>query len=80
MGKLLEYKDLTGVHPGVIIWFIDHDRVFYVPISTFIYLVDNGEKSLNIKYANSDEYPMYELPSIKKRTFLETDYKGILNL
>ena len=61
----------------MILWFTDHDKVFYVPISTFIYLTNDGKKSINIKYANSDEYPMYELSSIKKRTFLETDYTEI---
>ncbi len=77
-GKLQKYKDLPGIRCGVILWFIEHDKVFYVPISTFLLLAEEGKKSINIKDAEGTEYPMYELPSTKKKTFLETDYLELI--
>ena len=58
---------------GVILWFIDHDKVVYVPIDTVIKMSDDGKKSINIKDLDS-EYYIIDLPSTKKRTFMETNY------
>ena len=33
--RLIKYKDLEGVHAGVVLWFRDHDRVVWIPIETF---------------------------------------------
>ena len=76
-GKLQIYKNINGVLPGVILWFIDHDKVVYIPIETIIKYSDDGKKSINIKDINSEEYYMIDLPSEKKRTFLTTDYRSI---
>ena len=76
-GKLQQYKDIPGVKPGVILWFIDHDIVCWVPINTVLYYAEQGKKSINIKDLDSDEYVIEKLDSVKKRTFLETDYSKI---
>lgn len=39
-------------------------------------MIDDGSKSINIK--DNDKY--YELPSMKKRTFMETDYTKLLEI
>lgn len=77
-GKLQQYKNISGVKPGVILWFIDHDVVCWVPINTVLYYVDQGKKSINIKDLDSDEYAIYKLDSEKKRTYLKTDYRKLL--
>ena len=76
-GKLQQYKDVNGVKPGLILWFIDHDVVCWVPIRTIIYYIDAGKKSINIKDLDSDEFPIVKLNSEKKRTYLTTDYNGL---
>ena len=73
-GKLQQYKNIPGLRAGVILWFIDHDVVVYIPIDTILAYVDAGCASVNIKDINSDTFKMYNLSSIKKRTFLTTDY------
>lgn len=64
---------------GVILWFIDHDKVVYVPIDTVIKMSDDGKKSINIKDLDS-EYYIIDLPSEKKRAFLSTDYSVLLGV
>lgn len=75
--KLVQYKNVFDLKIGVILWFIDHDKVFYIPLSTIIKYIDDGKKSINVKDIDS-EYFMVDLPSEKKRTMLTTNYEGIL--
>lgn len=71
-----KYKEIPGLYAGIILWFVEHDKVFYIPIQTVIHMSEDGKKSINIK--DVDSYTMYELQSKKKRTFLETDYSKLL--
>ena len=72
--ELIKYKDLNGAMVGVILWMITHDKVLYIPIDTFIKLKEEDKKSYNIKMLGNENYPAYEIPSVKKRTFLTSDY------
>ena len=72
--ELLKRKSIKGVRSGVILWFIDHDVVCYVPIATFEQLKRDGKKSVNIKMLNDNEYRIIEIPSKKKRIFLECNF------
>ena len=72
--ELIKYKYIKGVVAGVILWLVNHDKVLYIPIETFIKLEEEGKKSYNIKMLGDPEYPAYEIPSVKKRTFLTSDY------
>lgn len=72
--KLLAKKGIKGVRAGVILWFIEKDKVCWVPIETFEQLVLDGKKSVNINMLESKDYKIFEIPSIKKRVFMDTDY------
>lgn len=76
--KLLTKTGIGGVRVGVIIWFIDHDKIYYVPISTIKKMKDDGKKSVNIK--DIDTYRIIDIPSNKKRVFLDSDYSVLFNL
>lgn len=78
--KLVKKVGIPGVRAGVVLWFIDHDKVCYVPISTVTKLIADNKKSVNIKMLNEKQYNIIDLPSIKKRTFLDTDYSCLLDL
>lgn len=84
--KLTQYEKLKvkvgikGVRVGVIIWFIDHDKVLYVPINTITKMKADNKKSVNIKTIADEGYDYVEVPSIKKRVFLDSDYSSLLNL
>lgn len=78
--KLILKVGIHGVRAGIILWFIDHDKVCYVPISTIKQLKQDGKKSVNVKMLDDQTYNIIEVPSIKKRVFLDSDYSCLLNL
>lgn len=78
--KLLAKKNIKGVIAGVVLWFYEHDKVLFVPIKTFEKLKENNQKSFNIKMVGGQEYPSVVIPSIKKRTFMDSDYTVLLSM
>lgn len=78
--KLKGKIGIPGVRAGVVIWFIDHKKVAYVPISTFVKLKEDGKKSFNIKMLGSEEYFSLEIPGKVKRLFIDSDYSVLKNL
>lgn len=77
---LLARKGRKGVRSGVLLWFVKHDTVVYVPIATFEQIKNDGLKSVNIKMLNDDTYRLIVVPSIKKRVFLDSDYTILSSL
>ncbi len=78
--KLRSYKDIPGLRKGVIIWFTEKDRVIYVPIQTIEKMKQDGKKSVNIRTIDDDGYEYVNIPSVKKRVFLDSDYSVLCNL
>ena len=77
--KLKKKVGIPGVRAGVVIWFIEHDRVVYVPISTITKMKEDGLKSVNIRFLAQSGYNYYEIPSVKLRVFMESDYSCLVN-
>ena len=78
---LKEYAGMENVQAGVMLWFIDHDVVTFVPIETFIKLKHDNKKSFHYNMIEGDEYPSIILPVEKKRVFVHADYtimKGLV--
>jgi len=73
---LYKYSNVTDVYCGFVVWMYDHDKVFYIPCTEIIKMKSNGLKSFNVN--NYDGYIVYEIPSIKKRTFLNSDYRKLV--
>ena len=71
--KLIAKKGIKGVRAGVVLWFRDHDKVLWVPIETFERLKKEDKKSVNVKM-DYNEYNIIDLPSQKRRVFMDTDY------
>lgn len=63
---------------GYICWFYEHDRVIFVPTTTVSKMMEDGLKSININ--KLDEYKYVEIPSEKKRTFMISDYKILVDI
>lgn len=74
--RLLHYKDLKNVYPGVMLWLSEKDKVFWVPIKVMEQMVNDGEKSIGLRHIG--KYDLIEIPSIKKRVFMESDYSVLL--
>jgi hypothetical protein len=78
MGNITQYEKLKekigikGVRTGVVLWLIDKDKVMYIPMSTIKQLKEQGEKSIGIRHL--EDYNIIEIPSVKKRVFMDSDY------
>lgn len=72
--KLIKKKGIVGTRAGVVIWFIDHDTVIWVPIESFERIKNENYKSINITKLDLQEYDITRIPSKKLRTFMDSDY------
>lgn len=78
--KLKDYVYIPGVRAGVVIWLIKKDVVFYVPILTVKKMKENGLKSINPKTLDRKKYYIVDIPSVKLRTFMDSDYRVLMNI
>lgn len=76
--SLLPKIGIKGVRAGVILWLYEKDKVFYIPIKTVKQMKHDGEKSVGIRHL--DKYRIIDVPSIKKRVFMDSDYSILLSL
>ena len=76
--KLKEKIGIKGVRVGVVLWLVDKDKVLYIPMSTIKQLKENGEKSIGIRHL--EDYNIIEIPSVKKRVFMDSDYTILKSL
>lgn len=78
--KLKTKVGIKGVRVGVVLWMIDHDVVLYVPLSSITKMKQDGKKSINIKMLDEDTYKLIQIPSEKKRIFLDSNYSLLASL
>ena len=78
--KIKNYDGKEGIKVGVVLWLYDHDKIIYIPISSFVKLVADDKKSFNVKYVESQEYECYEIPSVKLKTFMTSDWSFLVKL
>lgn len=76
--KLKEKIGIPGVRAGVVLWLIDKDKVMYIPMSTVKQMKEDGEKSIGVRHLGS--YNIIEIPSVKKRVFMDSDYSILKSL
>lgn len=77
--RMLEYRHMPNIRPGVIVWFYEKDRVVWVPLSSMIAMHKDGEKSIKLSKLDSGCYDFIEIPSKKLRTFMQSDYTVLTN-
>ena len=82
--NITQYDNLTkkvgkkGVRSGVVLWLYEKDKVFYIPTKTITQMINDGEKSIGLRHLN--DYRIIEIPSIKKRVFMDSDYSILSSL
>ena len=76
--SLLPKIGIKGVRAGVVLWLYEKDKVFYIPIKTVKQMKHDGEKSVGIRHL--DKYRIIDVPSVKKRVFMDSDYSVLLSL
>jgi penicillin-binding protein-related factor A (putative recombinase) len=77
--RLHEYQGLPGVRAGVVLWLSDKDRVFWISIEEMEKMVKDGKKSIGLKMFEDKSYNILEIPSIKKRVYLDSDYTVLID-
>ena len=82
--KMLDYKGLEQVFPGVVVWFYEKDTVIWVSIEEMEKMVLDGEKSIGLRMIDEKkpykkQYNILTLPSTKLRTFMETNYNYLVD-
>lgn len=78
--RLIDYKDVYGNVSGFVIWFYEKDKVIFVSIQDAIKMHEQGEKSIGLRMLNDTLYNIIEVPSIKKRVFMESDYNFLMEV
>jgi hypothetical protein len=78
--RLLEYKNLPGVYPGVLLWLSEKDKVMWISILEMEKMVKDGKKSIGLKMLQEKSYNIIEIPSVKKRVYLDSDYTILTSL
>lgn len=69
---------IPGVRSGVVLWLYEKDRVFYIPTQTITKIMESGEKSVGLRHL--EEYRIIEIPSVKLRVFMDSDYSVLKSL
>lgn len=78
--RLLAYKDYKNVIPGIVIWFKEKDIILWVDIRVAEKIYKDGNKSIQLKMFTNSIYDIKEIPTVKKRVYLDADYRYLINL
>lgn len=81
--RMLDYKGLDKTHVGVVVWFYEKDLVIWVSIEEMEKMVIDGEKSIGLRMTDTKKpykkaYNIITIPSVKLRTFMESDYNYLV--
>ena len=75
---MLEKSQIEGVFAGVIVWYIDKDATFFIPIQILNQDKSIGHKSMSCK--SCYEYPsIVEITGKKKRVFFDYSMQDFLD-
>ena len=83
LARLTQYNKLCGKLgvkgdcAGVVIWFIEHQRVVFATIEKITELIEQGKKSVNIKHP--EDYTI-ELPVEIKRVYPKINFQILHNI
>lgn len=73
---LLEYTGIKGLHPGVLVWFYEHNRVVWCSIEYIKELKEHNVKSINI---NQPESYDFEIECEISRLYPKINFKDFYN-
>ena len=78
--RLISLKHIPNLVTGIALWLYEKDTVCFVPTYTVEKMKQNGLKSINPKTINRKKYYMVDIPSIKLRTFMNSDWSIMDNV
>lgn len=72
--RLWELRNIPNLITGIALWLYERDGVFFVPTYTIEEMKKDGFKSINPKKVNKSKYFFIEVPSVKVRVFMNSDW------
>jgi hypothetical protein len=60
------------------LWLSEKDLVMWISITEMEKMVKDGKKSIGLKMLQDSLYNIIVIPSEKKRVYLDSDYRGLL--
>lgn len=76
--KLVSYTKIKDVFPGVLLWLYEKDIVLWISAEDLKKMRMAGKKSVGIKALDDQAYNIIQIPSKKKKVFLESDYQYLV--
>lgn len=78
---LIEKEQVEGVGAGIVVWYLEHDKTYFVSAGLLKQLKAEGRKSLNIKeirnrasrFEIGEYFKCFEIQGTKKRVFFDYD-------
>ena len=77
--KLIKVAGIKGIRAGVVLFLYEKDKVYYIPAKTIEQMKADGKKSVGLK-AVEEGYRIIEVPSVKQRVFMKSDYSILREL
>ena len=78
--KLRHLYKTKNLVTGIILWLYEKDLVYFVPTYTIEKMKQDGMKSINPKTIDINKYYIVKIPSVKLRTFMNSDYSVLQNV
>lgn len=75
---MLKMSKIKGIKAGILVWFMDWDRTYFIDIQELQRLKDAGSKSVNIKAITDYSHNTYiPIRGIKKRVLFDYDMTSL---
>lgn len=72
--RLLSLEHIPKLVTGVALWLYDKDKVFFIPTISIDKMKKDGIKSFNPDKVPKYKYYYLNIPSVKLRTYMNSDY------
>lgn len=76
---MLHHAETNGVKCGVLIWFIDIDKTYYINIQEIKRIKEQGKKSISEKDLLNDLCVSFLIKGNKKRVFFDYDFVPLMD-
>ena len=75
-----QYEKLVNIRhkniiTGVVLWLYEKDKVYFIPTYTVEKAKKAGMKSINPTKVSRSKYLIFDIPSVKLRTFMNSNYQ-----
>lgn len=78
--RLFSLKEIPKLVTGIVLWLYEIDIVCFIPTYTIAKMKKDGFKSINPTKIDTSKYYIKMIPSTKKITFMDSNYKDLVSV